>query len=454
MRWVFAAMANVASRTRRFSPALALCLAVIGAASMVYYHEGRMMPRVALTQQARDLANGYSFGNDFYQVWITARALEQHRRDLYSLQMTREIQIGLYGRPLDHNRKGDPVDQRMFPYPAFTDLLFWPTAEVSFEYVRVWAVCLLVALTCGGVLLWFRALDWSPGWQWMAVACLLTLTSYPGLEGLYAAQLGLLVMFLLAASMLALRCNRLLLAGFMLALTTMKPQVTGLAILYLFLWSLHDWQTRGRFCVGFFATEAVLIGASLAVMPGWILSWLRTVAAYHGYTSPPLVTQVLTKPLGPHLAGPATVFLTVASILLAIVLAWRKRRAAAGSFAFVITVGILLAITIIAILPGQAIYDHVILLPGILLVLRYRRGFAEAGGAARALLRIGWLTLFWSWIAAFLLVALRPWIPPAYFDSVPVFTLPLRAAAPLPFVMLALLIRMWRIGGITNPKLA
>jgi hypothetical protein len=114
----------------------------------------------------------------------------------------------------------------------------------------------------------------------------------------------------------------------------------------------------------------------------------------------------------------------------------------------------LLAITTITILPGQAVYDHLILLPAILLLVRYRQAIAAAGGAARDLVRIGFLVLFWPWIAAFPLIVLRPWIPPGYFYSVPVFSLPLRAAAPLPFLTLALLAWMWRVRAVRNSELA
>ena len=85
------------------------------------------------------------------------------------------------------------------------------------------------------------ALSWSVSWPWLATAILLTVFSYPVLEGLYAGQLGLLVGFLLAASLLALQRGRLFLAGILMALTTIKPQMTALAIFYLLLWSLADW---------------------------------------------------------------------------------------------------------------------------------------------------------------------------------------------------------------------
>ncbi len=99
----------LAPATRRLST-LALFLALLGAASMLYYHQALFIPRVLAIENAKGLANGYSFGNDFYQVWLTARQWMRPYSDLYGPEMTREIQIGLHGRSLDHSRPGDPVD--------------------------------------------------------------------------------------------------------------------------------------------------------------------------------------------------------------------------------------------------------------------------------------------------------------------------------------------------------
>jgi hypothetical protein len=432
---------------RRFSSTLAFWLALIGAGSMLYYHQALFIPRVVAIRTAEGLGNGYLFGNDFYQVWLTSRQLLLIRSDPYSPEMTREIQTGLYGRPLDPTRPGDPIDRRVFPYPAFADLLFWPTAEFPFPPLRVVIVLIFTALTFASVLLWLRALDWSLSWTWRAVILLLTLCSYPVLEALFAAQLGLLVAFLLAASLLAVRRNRFLPAGFLMAITTIKPQVTMLAIVYFLIWTLYDWRARGRFFIGFFSTLALLVGASLAAMPHWIQSWTHTVLAYRHYTRPPLVTEVLTASLGSRFAGPATFVLTVAAIILAIILAWRNRAAAYGSFAFWSTLTLLLSITTITILPGQAVYDHVILLPGIVLLVRYRSVLLDAGRVPRLLLAIGGLVLFWPWIATFILIVLRPWIAPATFNSTALFSLPIRTAASLPFAVLGLLAWMLRAQG-------
>ena len=432
-------MAAPRSETRTLTSRLALCLALIGAGSMLYYHQGLFIPRVAAVRTAAGLSDRYSFGNDFYQVWLTSQQWLRQGRDPYSREMTRQLQTDLYGHALDPSRRDDPADLRAFPYPAFVDLLFLPAAEFSFAAVRAGMVCALTALTLASVPLWLLALDWHVNWRWLTVIALLTLGSYPALEGLYAGQLGLLVAFLLAASMVALQRERLGLAGILMALTTIKPQVTLLVILYLLIWSARAWRARGRFCLGFFSTLILLVGTSLAVLPHWIRSWTSTVLAYRHYTPPPLLAQILASLLGSRAAGPVTLVLTASLLTVAIVLVWRSRGAAAQSFTFLLTISLLLSITTIAILSGEAVYDHLVLVPGILLLVHYRRELLDAGRASRTLLAIGALVLFWPWIAAFALIVARPWLTPANFYSTAVFSLPIRTAASLPFAVLALL---------------
>ena len=50
---------------------------------MIYYHQRLFMPRVEAARTAQGLGNGYSFGNDFYQVWLTSRQWLQQGRDPY-----------------------------------------------------------------------------------------------------------------------------------------------------------------------------------------------------------------------------------------------------------------------------------------------------------------------------------------------------------------------------------
>ncbi len=421
--------------------AAALCLALLGAGSMLYYHLGLLLPRVIAARTAQGLGNGYSFGNDFYPVWLTSRACLRQRCNLYSPEMTREIQIGLYGRPLDSMHPSDPPpDYRTFAYPAFTDLVLWPAAELNFSHLRVVLVVLLPLLTAASVWLWMLALDWHPQPLWFAVLLLLLLCNYPVLEGFFAEQPGLLVGFLLASAALAVRKSRLLLAGSFMALTLMKPQMTLLAIFYLLIWSLAK-RGRARLWVGFLATLLLLVGASLWIWPHWIGQWLKVIVEYPRYATPALVNLLPGSVLGAYL-GPAAL---VALIGVGAWLAWRKRRATSDSPDFWRTISLLLGITSVTLLPGQAIYDQVILFPAILLAVCDASNLRTAGFVSRILLAVGAIVLFWPWVAAFGLIVARPWLPPPLFEWTAVFALPLRTAASFPFVVLALLTYIGRL---------
>jgi hypothetical protein len=113
----------------------------------------------------------------------------------------------------------------------------------------------------------------------------------------------------------------------------------------------------------------------------------------------------------------------------------------------------MVSVTAITILPGQAVYDHLILIPAMLLLARYYRELAAEGRVSQILLLIGALLVFWNWIAAFALILMRPLLSPAVFDSTPIFSLPIRSAASLPFAILALLVftRRLNVGANSVP---
>ena len=414
---------------------LALSLALVGAASMVYYHLGLFMPRVRQVEVARNLSGAYRLGDDFYPIWLSSREWLRAGLDPYSVEVTREIQTGLFGRPLDSHIPSDPpADYRTFAYPAFTDLLFWPAAEFSFAAVRVVLVFLLAALTVASVFLWLRALSCGVGRIWSVIILLLVLCSYPVLEGLYAGQLGLLVGFLLAASVLALQRARFLLAGILMALTMIKPQMTAVALLYLLVWSVWRGKER-RFCVGFVSTLFALAGAAMAVWPHWIQSWTRVILGYHRYARPPLVAEVLVPSSQPGIAIAISTFIIGLLLIAAVLMAWRNRAAAADSPRFWLTLSFLLSVTAVTLLPGQAVHDHVILLPGIFVfVCRWEQ--LSASRIVKWLLVAGVAVILWPWLTAFSLILLRPLVSASQFYSKAVFALPLRTAAAFPFLVL------------------
>jgi hypothetical protein len=406
---------------------------------MVYYHLGVLIPRAEEVRAAHGLGNGYSFGADFYPIWLTSRVSLLHRRDPYSAETTREIQIGLFGRPLDAPNSPALRQYRAYAYPAFTNNLLEPLSFLSFSTARIVALLILTAGTALNIVLWLSVLRLRPGPVTLISLTLLTFSSYAVLEGLFAEQMGLLVGFLLAASMAALVKGRLFLSGSLLALTLIKPQMTILVAVYLLLWSFDQLRARRAFLIGFFLLLASLGAASLLVWPHWVPEWLQVMFGYRDYSTPPLVVYLLGhfgRSLGPIVIG--------ALLVMSVALAWRMRHSSPSSPAFALTVSLLFSFTAITLLPGHAVYDHIVLLPGIILVGFSWRRFAVASVPVRFIFGITALAVFWQWISAPVVIAIRPFVSRQLFLSV-FLPLPIRTAASIPFGIFALLgLMMWQ----------
>jgi hypothetical protein len=415
----------------------ALIVALLLAGGMVYYQIGLLVPNTVEAHTARGFG---AFGKDFYPIWLTTREALLHHRDPYAAEMTRQIQTDLFGHSLEAGNPGDPPpDYRAFSYPAIADILFWPLALLPFAVVRVMLGVLLPLLTACSLVLWLRALRLAASPIAMSILVILTLSSYPVLEGWFAGQPGILVGFLLAASLAALVTDRLFVAGTLLALTAIKPQMCALIVLYLLIWSLAGWRKRWPFACGLLGTLGLLLGTSLLVWPHWLLQWLEILLGYRHYSTPPLVADLL----GPQLARVLGPLLITALLGAAVTLAWRMRHAAFPSSEFALTVSLLLAITVVTLLPGHAMYDRVVLLPGILLIAFRWHDFARRP-AFRIVLLVTAAALFWQWFFALVLLAVRPLLSPEQFFSSAVFSLPIRTAGAFPFGVLGLLALMLR----------
>src|ERR1700739_2046563 len=103
------------------SSILGIILALALSTSMWLY-----VDRVLAAHQRADAAlSGTPRGNvsDLYRRWLGSRELLFRHRDPYSKEVTREIQSGYYGRPLDPSRPQDPKDQQAFAYPVYIAFL-------------------------------------------------------------------------------------------------------------------------------------------------------------------------------------------------------------------------------------------------------------------------------------------------------------------------------------------
>jgi hypothetical protein len=365
--------------------------ALLLAGSMWFYVQHVLIAH----QRADAVLHGIPRGNlsDLYPRWLGARELLLHGRDPYSREVTREIQIGYYGRPLDPERPSDPKDQQGFAYPLYVVFLLAPTVAAPFPAVQTGFRWFLIALTAASVLLWLRTLRWRPSLATTAILIVLTLGSFPILQAIKLQQLSLLVGGLVAATAALLTAEHLAFAGVFLALATIKPHLALPVTAWLLLWAISDWHRRQNLVWGFASTMAMLLAAAEYVLPGWIWRFREAIAAYRQYNDGAgSVLDVLVTPVwGSLLAG--------LMVLVLAILAWRFRRASTDSSAFNLMLVLVLAVTVV-IVPKAAPYNQILLLPAILLAVRDWGVLGQKNLLTRVLFMICGFAIAWPWLAA------------------------------------------------------
>jgi hypothetical protein len=412
------------SRTSIFG----VLLALLSAPSMWCYVQEVLIPY----QRADAAAHGRPRGNlsDLYPRWLGTRELLLNHRNPYSPEVTREIQAGYYGRPLDPGRAADPRDQQGFAYPIYVVFLLAPTVRLPFALVQEGFRWLLVVLTVASVPLWLAAVRWHPKPMVNFMLVVLTIGSFPAVQGIKLQQLSLLVGALVAACMAFVAGDHLVAAGVLLAVATIKPQLAAPLAGWLVLWALGDWGKRKGLIWGFALALMALLGAAQYVLPGWIPDFYSAVLAYRKYTAGAgsLLDALITPGWGRVLS-----FVIVAA---AAGVCWRLRRQGADSFAFALISSMVLAATVV-IVPMVAPYNQVLLLPGIFLLVRERARIWNKNRLARFSCFAAALLVLWPWLATFSLALASIVLPTQSLERA--WTLPLYTSLGIPLGILGLL---------------
>jgi hypothetical protein len=338
------------------------------------------------------LASGRPTGNnsDLYPRWLGSRELLLHGRDPYSDEVTREIQTGFYGRPLNPGSPSDPTAQESFVYPLYVVFLLAPTVKLPFPTVVAIFRAILLASIAFSVPLWMYAIRLRPRWPLVVSGMLLALGSYPAVEEYYQQNLTALVVFFLAAAAAATARKWLIPSGFLLALATVKPDTSGIMVLWFLLWAFARWTERKGLIVSFVATMVTLLLAAEVISPRWMGRFLVAVREYPTYGSDPSILHVLL---------PSLLATTVAALLILwlSVQCWRWREARAGSGEFGWALASVAAVTL-AIIPKLAAYNELLLVPALLVLMAQYKKLASP--FSRVLSKGAFACQIWQWLGA------------------------------------------------------
>lgn len=371
-----------------------IVLAVVFAASM-WLCVNRVLVAHQLAQAAvLDVPRGNL--SDLYPRWLGARELLLHHRDPYGADITREIQAGYYGRPIDPSRPNDPKDQQAFAYPLYVVFLLAPTVKLPFVAVQRGFFYLLVVVTAGSVLLWMRIIGWRTSVSQKVIWVVLVLGCFPAVQGLKLQQLSLLVGAIVAGSMAAVVRGHFVGAGILLAAAMIKPQLVVLLVLWLLIWVLGNWRERQTLMWSFLASMVVLVVGSTLLLPGWMGEFRSATAAYTRYTEGRSELELLLTPLWGKMASTLLVLVVLASV-------WGLRTANQRTAYFRWSMSLALAATLLVI-PMSSPHYQVLLLPGLMLIVLSLSRLWNRGFGSRLLIFLMGISIVWPWLAALALV--------------------------------------------------
>ena len=368
-----------------------LLFTVLMAASMYLFYSYISLPA---PQSEHKLTSGPDANfSDLYPAWLGTRELLFNNRDPYSAGVTASIQKGVWGRTVDSSKPGDPKDESRFAYPLYVVFLIAPTVLFSFSTAEVLFVAFAIAAGILSVWFWFRFFNPDRTAFQIGVAAVLFLGSWPFVLALRVHQPALIVLALMTGAVAALASALPWVGGVLLALSTIKPQavigITG----WLLLWSVSNWKDRKGLFISFALTLCAIFVGAETLLPGWFGKWGEALSAYMRYAPLP---GALVQLLFGNLLGKVVGALVVLGIVV-FCLRIRKDRADSDRFklAFALIVSANLFIT-----PVWHPYDHIFLLPSVLLVWEWRAHFYRLKPVQRGILRFSALALLWQWLAA------------------------------------------------------
>ncbi len=298
-------------------------------------------------------------GNDFLVHYVGTRSLIFDDLSPYSDQVALRIQTAAYGHPA----QGVEHELRV-AYPLYSVFLFAPFSMISdYDVARAaWMTVLEMALVALA-LLTLSLLDWRPSLMVQALILLFSLIWYHAFRGVINGNAVILVALLITMVFSYLKSGQDELAGFLLALTTIKPHLVIVIIGYIIFWAVY--QKRWKLLAWFFGTLAALVSLAWLIIPNWIYQNIWEVLRYPAYNPAGTLAAALTEWFPAY----GVLFNYGIALILGLLLlreSWNSRN---GKYCHFLWTGLLIMVFSqwigIQTDPG----NFVILFPGLILIL-------------------------------------------------------------------------------------
>jgi hypothetical protein len=236
-----------------------------------------MLAVVGLTWANYNFAQNNPGGNDFLVHYIGTRALLFEGTSPYKESVAIRIQNTAYGHPAQEGEH-----ELRVAYPLYSAFLFSPFALIS-NYVvarAIWMTILEMALILGAYIN-LRTTNWHPKLWLQAFYFLFAILWYHAVRGVINGNAVILVSFLISLFFYAVQRNNDSLAGVLLALTTIKPHLVILLVIFTCIWALY--RSRWALFLWFLGTMAVLVIGGMLLVPNWIQQNIWEILRFPSY---------------------------------------------------------------------------------------------------------------------------------------------------------------------------
>jgi hypothetical protein len=217
---------------------------------------------------------------------------------------------------------------------------------------------------------------------------LFALLSYYSIRALINANASVLVSLCVVGALLAIRAEFDGLAGFLLVLATIKPQVILLLVLFIIIWG----NSERRFILfwSFIGNLALMIAVTSLLIPDWTWQNIRQVVAYPSYTLPGTPGMILYE----WMPGVGKQIGWAITIMIIATLIWEWRASLQKDFRWFLWTAYLTLTATTMVGIRTATENFIILLPAVILV--FAAWDQEWGWTGRVMIGLGYIVLLFG----------------------------------------------------------
>jgi hypothetical protein len=208
-------------------------------------------------------------GQGFFIQWISIHAMLTSGESPYNSPVTAQIQENVGA-----DNGFVPGNPARYTSPLFSGAVVLPFALLGDKTLAhgVW-MSIQLAIVFAILILGLKLTSWKPAWYIFFLLSIFTIFSYhvviPWLDG----GMSIWAAFFLLLALLAIQQNRNEVAGILLALSLIQPQMVILPVIFTVIWAGS--QRKRILILWFFITLIFIIIIGLFLVPDWILQYLR-----------------------------------------------------------------------------------------------------------------------------------------------------------------------------------